>query len=152
MANGNTDLKQILETWKEDCQIDRMRLDEDSRKTPILHAKYLELLSTTKLMLRKAEQGYQVLLKDKWMYYNGKMDQDTIISKGWKDDPFDGLKVLKGDMDKFYEADEDIQKASLQIAYLKTIEDTLKEIIDNLKWRHQTIKNIIEWKRFESGG
>ena len=27
----------------------------------------------------------------------------------------------------------------------------LKEIIENIKWRHQTISNIIKWKQFESG-
>ena len=25
------------------------------------------------------------------------------------------------------------------------------QIIENLKWRHQTISNIIKWKQFESG-
>jgi hypothetical protein len=29
--------------------------------------------------------------------------------------------------------------------------DTLKEIVDNLKWRHQTVGNIIRWKQFEAG-
>jgi len=26
-----------------------------------------------------------------------------------------------------------------------------KEILDNIKWRHQTIKNMIEWRKFTSG-
>ena len=37
------------------------------------------------------------------------------------------------------------------IAYYKTIIETLQEIIDNLKWRHQTIGNMIKWRQFESG-
>ena len=86
------------------------------------------------------------------MYYNGKMDQQTIESKGWDYDPFDGLKVLKGDMDHYYNADPEIQKSKQKIAYLKTIIDTLKEILDNLKWRHSTIKNMIEWRRYQAGG
>ena len=32
-----------------------------------------------------------------------------------------------------------------------TTTSTLSEIIDSLKWRHQTIGNIIKWKQFESG-
>ncbi len=40
------DLKSIHDMWKEDCMIDEMKLDESSRQAPILHAKYLELLST----------------------------------------------------------------------------------------------------------
>ena len=48
------DLKSIHDMWKEDCIINEMKLDESSRQTPILHAKYLELLSTVKLQLKRA--------------------------------------------------------------------------------------------------
>lgn len=146
------DLNSILEMWKEDCQISEFKLDEESRKTPSLHAKYLEIYSLTKLKLRKAELDQKTLLKEKWEYYNGKMDQETIQEKGWKFDPFDGLKILKGDMERYYDADSDIQESEEKITYYKTIISTLDEIINNLKWRHSTIKNMIDWRRFESGG
>jgi hypothetical protein len=93
-----------------------------------------------------------VLLKEKWHNYNGSMDKSAIREKGWDPDPFDGLRVLKGDMDRYYDADPEIQKSEEKIAYLKTVIDTLKEILDNLKWRHQTIKNIIDWRRLQAGG
>jgi len=146
------DLQSILKMWKEDCVIDEMNLDEASRQTPALHAKYLEFYSLTKLQLKKAEMNQKTLLKDKWLWYNGKMDQRTMAEKGWKPDPFDGLKVLKGDMDHYYDSDPEIQRSEELIQYYKTLLDTLKEIIDNLKWRHQTIKNMVEWRRFSSGG
>ena len=72
------DLKMILDMWSSDCVIGQSSLDESSRQTPLLHAKYLELLSTAKLRLKKAEQEQKVLLKDKWLYYNGKLDQSEI--------------------------------------------------------------------------
>lgn len=146
------DLESILAMWKEDCVIEEMNLDEESRKTPSLHAKYLEIHSLTKLRLKKAELDQKTLLKDKWLYYNGKMDEETIQQKGWDFDPFNGLRVLKGDMDHYYDADIDIQASEEKIAYYKTIISTLDEIINNLRWRHSTIKNMIDWRRFESGG
>lgn len=146
------DLDSILKEWDTDCEISEFELDKTSRHTPKLHAKYLQYLSLTKLNLERAENDQLVLLKEKWLYYNGKMDQQTIESKGWDYDPFDGLKVLKGDMDHYYNADPEIQKSKQKIAYLKTIIDTLKEILDNLKWRHSTIKNMIEWRRYQAGG
>ena len=146
------DLKMILDMWSSDCVIGQSSLDESSRQTPLLHAKYLELLSTAKLRLKKAEQDQKVLLKDKWLYYNGKMDQDQIIKKGWKPDPFDGLKILKGEMDYYYDSDPEIQQSVEKIEYLKTIIDTLNEIMNNVNWRHQTIGNMIKWRIFESGG
>lgn len=146
------DLKMILDMWSSDCVIGQSSLDESSRQTPLLHAKYLELLSTAKLRLKKAEQEQKVLLKDKWLYYNGKMDQSEIEEKGWKPDPFDGLKILKGEMDYYYDSDPEIQHSVEKIEYIKTIIDTLNEILNNVNWRHQTISNMIKWRIFESGG
>ena len=146
------DLKMILDMWSSDCVIGQSSLDESSRQTPLLHAKYLELLSTAKLRLKKAEQEQKVLLKDKWLYYNGKMDQSEIEEKGWKPDPFDGLKILKGEMDYYYDSDPEIQHSVEKIEYIKTIIDTLNEILNNVNWLHQTISNMIKWRIFESGG
>ena len=146
------DLKMILDMWSSDSVIGQSSLDESSRQTPVLHAKYLELLSLAKLRLKKAEQEQKILLKDKWLYYNGKMDQDQIIEKGWKHDTFDGLKILKGEMDYYYDSDPEIQQSVEKIEYLKTIIDTLSEIMNNVNWRHQTISNMIKWRIFESGG
>lgn len=145
------DLKNIHEMWQQDCQINNMKLDEASKNTPMLHAKYLELLSTAKLQQKRAEFAQKTLLKDKWLYYNGKMSQEDVVEKGWDPDPFDGLKILKGEMDYYYDSDPEIQKSEEKIQYWKTVVETLIDIVDNLKWRHQTIGNIIRWKQFESG-
>ena len=145
------DLKSIHDMWKEDCVIDEMKLDESSRQTPILHAKYLELLSTVKLQMKRSEFSQKTLLKKKWLYYNGKMDQDEIAKMDWDPDPFNGLKILKGEMDYYYDADPEIQKSEEKIQYYKTVIESLTEIISNITWRHQMIKNMIEWKKFQSG-
>ena len=145
------DLKTILDEWKGDCEISELHLDETSREVPILHSKYLDKLMNAKLILKKCEFEQKLLLKQKWLYYNGKMDKDEIEKLEWDPDPFDGLKILKGEMNYYYDADPEIQKSEEKIQYYKTIVDTLIEIIDNLKWRHQTISNIIKWKQFQSG-
>ena len=145
------DLQQILEMWKKDSVIDEMALDESSRDSAKLHGKYLEILSVNKMKLKKAELEFKVLLRDKWKHYNGKLSQEEMDSKSWNYDPLDGLTVLKGDMDKFYDADPIIQEHQSKMIYLQEVCDTLKEILDNVKWRHQTIKNMIEWRKFTSG-
>ena len=61
------------------------------------------------------------------------------------------MTVLKGDLDKWYDADEVIQEHQMKMAYNGEIVNTLKEILDNIKWRHQNIKNMIEWRKFTSG-
>jgi|TARA_B110000908_G_C10261869_1_gene459908 hypothetical protein len=144
-------LDSIIEMWKKDAVIDEMNLGDASRESAKLHSKYLELYSVNKLRLRKLEIDFKTLLRDKWCHYNGKLSKEILDEKGWDYDPLNGLTVLKGDMDKFYDSDPLIQQMQLKIGYTKEMVDTLKEIMDNIKWRHQSIKNAIEWHKFTSG-
>jgi hypothetical protein len=79
------------------------------------------------------------------------MSKEDIDDKGWDYDPLNGLTVLKGDMDRYYDADPLIQEWQAKIQYLEELCSTLKEILENIKWRHQNIKNMIEWRKFTSG-
>ena len=145
-------LEDILKMWAKDSEIDDIRLDEASKNTAKLHAKYLEMLSVTKLQLKRKDMEFKVLLKNKWLWYNGKMSKDQMDQLGWDYDALNGLKVLKGEMDYYYDSDPHIQEAQAKIDYLKTLIETLEEIINTIRWRHSTIKNMIDWRRFESGG
>jgi hypothetical protein len=145
-------LEEVLKMWKEDAVIPEMDLDEASRQTTRLHAKYLELYSVTRLQIKKREMEQKNLLKDKWLYYNGKMSKEEMDARSWSYDPFNGLKILRNDMEYYFNADPDLQKTEERIEYLKSIEGALKEIMDNIKWRNQTVRNMIDWKRFVSGG
>ncbi len=148
MANP---LEQVLAEWKQDAVIDKLRIDEASRLIPELHYKYLNLLSTTKLKVRHLEFKQKELMKKKWLYYTGKMDQGEIQRLGWAPDPYDGLKVLKGDMEHWVETDKELVESEARIHLYKTVIDTIKDILDHIKWRHTIIKNIIEAKKFEAG-
>ena len=143
-------LEDILKEWETDCQIGH-RLDEASQNTPQLHAKYLHYLTQSKLLLKRAEVTQNILLKDKFLWYSGKMSREDIDRRGWDHDPFDGLKMMKSDLNYYYESDKELQTSESKIVYYRTMIETLKEIVDGLKWRHQTIKNIIEVRKFEAG-
>lgn len=145
-------LQELLETWKKDCEIDTMNLDESSRLTPNLHAKYLEMHALAKLELKKAEHIQKTLLKKKFLYYNGKLSKEDIEREKWDFDPFDGLKILKSDLGYYYEGDEEIQRSEERIEYWNTVIMTLKEILDNIRWRSQTIRNMVEYRKFMAGG
>lgn len=146
------DLNDILMMWKKDAVIDDVCLDDETLKSSKLHAKYLELFSMAKLMLKKKEMEYTSMKKDKWLYYNGKMSKDDMDKNKWRYDPFDGMsKPMKSDMDMYYSTDEDLVKIKAQLDYQKTIIETLEEIMGNIRWRHTHVKNILEFKKFTSG-
>jgi hypothetical protein len=143
-------LEDILKDWEDDCQIGH-RLDKASHDTPQLHGKYLNYLTQAKLILKRAEASQATLLKKKFLWYNGKLPKEDIDNLGWSHDPFDGLKMMKTDLSYYYESDKELQASEAKIVYYRTMIETLKEMVDALKWRHQTIKNIIEVRKFEAG-
>jgi hypothetical protein len=144
-------LDELKEEWKKDCEIDDIELDKSSLEIPKLHAKYSELLTDNIIKQKNLSYRYNTLLKDKWLWFNGKMDEETIKEKGWEDDPFDGLKILKNDMQIFFNADPDLQKANAQQEYVNITVNFLKDCLTNITWRHQTIKNTIDWRKFMAG-
>ena len=138
-------LDELQAQAEKDLKIDDTELDLESLKTPQLHSQYLKTYSTYALMMKKAEGDYSKLHIKKWLFYTGKADPQE-----YKDKNFD-LKVLRQDVDKFIDADEEIIKSKQKIEYLKQIcgycESTLKQINN----RTFQIKNAIEWKKFTMG-
>jgi len=144
-------LDEIKSQWEKDCEIDDIELDKSSLEIPKLHAKYQDLLTSKILVMKQYQFKYDTLLKNKWLWYNGKMSQEQIQELGWSDDPLDGLKIMKNDLQLFYNSDKDIQELNAKIEYLKVTIEYLKECMQNITWRHQTIKNTIDWRKFMAG-
>ena len=64
--------------------------------------------------------------------------------------PFD-LKILRTDIDKYLDSDEDLQKQKQKVDYLDTTVDFLDRTIRQIGNRGFTIKNAIDWRKFTSG-
>jgi len=139
------DLEQLQLEADKDLKINDTELDLESLKTPQLHNKYMKHYTKFKLLLTRTEDELRTMKRDKWEYYTGKADPSVYQVK-----PFD-LKIMRTDIDKYLEADEDIQKLSQKVAYLITVIDFLDKTIRVIVNRTYTIKNAIEWRRFTSG-
>lgn len=143
------DIASIKKLWEDDSKINRMELGDESLKIPLLHSKYYNIYIDEKLSLRKAQQDYKDLLKNKQLYYSGAMDKAELRDLGWEPQP---LKILRQDMPIYMDADKDIGTQSLIIAYQQEKVDFLESIIKSLTARGFNIKNAIEWARFQVGG
>ena len=145
-------IEEVLKMWKDDSVIDEFKLDDVTIKTARMHSKYLELITIAKMARKKRDFEYKILHKDKWLYYGGKLSKEQIDDFGWEYDPYKGLnKPLKGQMNYYYDADTDIQKMQGLVEYDKVLIETLEEIMNTIRWRHQNIGNIIKWRSFEAG-
>ena len=160
-------LSDLQDSWKDDCKIDEMNLGRESARTPNLHAKYLNYLSSTRLNLRKAESDYLNYLSStrlnlrkaesdylncrrmKYKYYRGEMTKQELEDEGWEQ--WQGNKPLKNEMDEFLTVDSDLILLQDKVEYFKTVLYQLEQIIRSLNSRTWDIKNAIEWNKFTNG-
>ena len=142
-------LDEIFSLWKEDSEIDISNVDHEAVKIPKLHHKYYRLFSNENLSLKKLETDYKILFRDKFEYFMGTLDKETLEQRGWKPNQ---RNLLKSDIPMNIESDEEIIKQTLRIALqkekIKALESIIKMIID----RGYSLKTIIDWQRFKSGG
>ena len=142
-------LTDLQEMWATDCKINESNLGQESINTPNLHAKYLNLLSSTKLNQRKAESDYLNCRRKKYRYYRGEMTQLELEDEGW--DQWQGNKPLKNEMDEYLQVDPDLIKYLDKVEYYKAITFQLEQILRSLNSRTWDIKNCIEWAKFTNG-
>tara|TARA_A100000164_G_scaffold185255_1_gene164500 strand:+ start:281 stop:709 length:429 start_codon:yes stop_codon:yes gene_type:complete len=138
-------LEELQEQVDKDLKINDTELDLESLKTPQLHNKYLKHYNNFKLLMTRAESDYKILKRVKWEYYTGKASPQVYQQK-----PFN-LKIMKSDIDKYLESDEDLIKAKQKIDYLETVVNYLDRTLKIIGGRDWQIRNSIEWRKFTSG-
>ena len=138
-------LDEIQLSWEEDSKIDEDNLHTESTKIPSLHAKYYKILNNILLLKKIEENKLKQLKTDKWQYYTGKADPEVYI-----DNPFDH-KVLRQDVDKYMDADEDLIKQQTKIDYYQVMLSYVDSILKTINNRTYQIKNSIEWQQFIRG-
>tara|TARA_Y100000004_G_scaffold175502_1_gene215173 strand:+ start:1981 stop:2421 length:441 start_codon:yes stop_codon:yes gene_type:complete len=143
-------LEDIQELWSSDSVIDDTELDSESIKIPEIHNKYLKIFSDEKLRLVRLDSKSKELRRLKWLYYTGKLDEQTLKNLEW--DVFDlDVKKNRHDLEMFLESDRDIIELNDKIEYQKEKINYLETIIKSLSTRGFLIKNSIEWKKFIMG-
>jgi len=132
----------------DDVQIDNTSLDRESSIIPQQHNKYLSILSDEKLVLARYEADLNILRKNKWLYYSGKLSEEELSEHGWE--PCQ-LNILRNDVDRFLESDQDLIDLALKVALQKEkvnyVESVVK-IISNKIW---SIRASIDWIKFTQG-
>ena len=142
-------LSELTEEWTKDAPINETNLGHEAARVTILHAKYITVLSKTKLQLRKAESDYLNTRRLKYKYFRGEMTKQELEDENWSQ--YQGNKPLKNEMDELLECDQTLVELQDKIEYFKTTIYTLEQIIRSLNSRTWDIKSGIEWAKFTNG-
>jgi hypothetical protein len=76
------------------------------------------------------------------------MSQEQLEERNWE--PFD-LNILKTDIDRFMDSDEDIIRLSNKILLQKEKVNYLENVIKIINNRQWSIRSTIDWVRFTNG-
>ena len=126
-------------------EIDNTELDKESLRTPQLHNKYLIKYSNEKVILHKMYCDMKIQKRDKWLYYTGKLSEEELKEKNWE--PFD-LVILKTDVDKFINADNDILSLEIKIKLQEEIVHYLESVVKIISNRQWNIRAALDWIKF----
>lgn len=140
-------IEELLEEWRKDSDIDRTEPGKALLNIPKLHSKYLNILSSHRLLIRDAEFKYNRMKKLKWEYYTGKLDDDDLKKYGWEPFPF----VLKSDITTYLDSDEDLAKYMAQRRMHEEVVEVCQSIMKELSARTFQLRDFITWEKFIQG-
>lgn len=139
-------LDEIQEMWQRDAVIDPDNLHDESLKIPQLHAKYYTIYNTITLLREKARETYSKVRLERYNYYTGKAPAEV-----YEEEPFPYKVRDKEALQRHLDADERLNKIDLKIRYYDIMLKFLEEVIKMISNRNYSIKNAIDWNRFQSG-
>jgi len=128
-----------------DLHVDKENLVKASLQTPTLHAKWMKFASDEGYKLVILNQRMAKLKKGKWEFYGGKAPP-----RQYEKTPF-GLKLTKGEIPMYIEADDQIQILSREISKQSMLVDRLSEAVKSIQFRHTNIKNAVEMLKLNAG-
>lgn len=138
----------ISTIWAEDSVIDETNLGKAAQNIPKLHNKYYSMYHKEVLRIIKYKSEYKTLNHLKREYYDGSMAEEDLKENGWK--PF-RLKVIRQDLDRYIQADQDIINLSLKIDYHSARAKYLEDIVKSIHSRNFIIKSMIDIAKFTAG-
>lgn len=139
----------IFEEWKQDSEIDKTDLGNESLKIPKLHHKYYMLLVAERATLKKLEAQMKTLRLAKYEFYSqGHTDETRALRWAM---PARGV-ILKADIPMYLESDKDLIDLSLKIGVQQEKVEFLESVIKSFQTRGYIIKNAIDFLKFTMGG
>ena len=140
-------LEQVLKHWEKDVEIDQTEPGKELLRIPVLHNKYLSILTKHKIAAKKAHFDYLRMRKVKIEYYSGRMSQEELEEHGWQPFSF----VLKSDISAYLEGDNDLIKLLEKKVYHEEAVSVVESIMNELKQRTWQLRDFISWEKFIGG-
>ena len=141
-------LEEIQELWNRDRDIDITDLGVESVRIPQIHDKYLKIYIDERIRLKGLQFDLNKLVKLKTDYYAGNLTEEELEKLGWEQFL---TRLIKTEITKYLEADEDIIKMKKNIVLMEEKIHYLDAIIKMVSNRGFQIKSAIDWIKYKDG-
>ena len=141
-------LEEIQELWNRDRDIDITDLGVESVRIPQIHDKYLKIYIDERIRLKGLQFDLNKLVKLKTDYYAGNLTEEELEKLGWEQFL---TRLIKTEITKYLEADEDIIKMKKNILLMEEKIHYLDSIIKMVSNRGFQIKSAIDWIKYKDG-
>ena len=141
-------LEEIQELWNRDRDIDITDLGVESVRIPQIHDKYLKIYIDERIRLKGLQFDLNKLVKLKTDYYAGNLTEEELEKLGWEQFL---TRLIKTEITKYLEADEDIIKMKKNIVLMEEKIHYLDSIIKMVSNRGFQIKSAIDSIKYKDG-
>lgn len=134
-----------------DAKIDPLKISEESINIPVLHNKWLIILTDEKRILKLVNSEFDKIYLAKLSYYSGKAPDQEYIDNPYYNNVIKNLKVLNKDIASYVERDDAViaVKNKKETQELKV--EMITEFLKSINQRSFNIKNYIEFTKFKNG-
>jgi len=129
-------LQHLQEQVKRDVRVDEKNLNHSAAHIPMLHHKYLEMLTEVQLKCVKLKADHDKLYRAKYMYYRN--DFNVVLKN-------------KAEIDILIDGDDEVQKVRLKLEYEKSVAAYLESVIKQIGGLSFLVRDIVEWSKFQAG-
>ena len=139
--------EEIMQQWEKDSEVDTTEPGKEILGIPLLHNNYNKYLSLHNIAAKRTAFEIDRLKKLKWMYYNGKLDQEELDKLGWEPFRF----TLKSDISVYLDGDDDLTKLKRKKTYHEEAASFCTNVMKELNNRTWQLKEYMGWEKFIQG-
>lgn len=138
-------IEQLEREAEVDMELRVDRTEVDAANTPTIYNKYHKQYRFVQTEIHQLEGVLKQIRFKKWLYYSGKARPRVYEEK-----PLD-LKILKPDVNKFIDADEEVVELTTHIELLEMKKNFISDKLKVIAGRSYLISNIVKTIEFKHG-
>jgi len=129
-------LQHIQQQAKRDIKINEANLDGTAIDVPMLHIKYLDMLTECQLRCVQLKSEYDTTYREKYLYYRN--DFNVVLKN-------------KAEIDVMLNGDGELNEKHLKLEYEKQCAAYLESVVKQIGSLSFLIRDAIEWRKFQQG-